>query len=172
MPDEVEEILGTNPRAVDSDRDGIPDGEEVRQGSDPLDGRVAQTGIINSLPVTGTAVDVSAANDVVAVAAGEGGVTLFNALNPARPLRVGQVDTPGNCVAVASLGTRVVAADGDAGVALIDFTDPANPQLVRQIAPVALGGGSIQTVAAAADLAFAGSTSGKVSMLDLATGAV
>jgi hypothetical protein len=172
LADRVESVIGTDSNVSDTDRDGIPDGEEIRQGTDPLDGRVAQTGVINSLPVTGTAVDVSAANDVVAVAAAEGGVTLFNTLNPARPLRVGQVDTPGNCVAVASLGTRVVAADGDAGVALIDFSDPANPQLVRQVGPGALGGGSIQALAAAADIAFAGSTSGKVSMLDLATGAV
>jgi hypothetical protein len=170
--DLAEVAVGTDSTNPDTDRDGIPDGEEVRQGTDPLDGRVALTGVINSLAVTGTAVDVSAANDVVALAAAEGGVTLFNTLNPARPLRVGQVDTPGNCVAVASLGTRVVAADGDAGVALIDFSDPANPQLVRQVGPGALGGGSIQAVAAAADIAFAGSTSGKVSMLDLATGAV
>ncbi len=36
LPDETEEILGTDPTKVDTDGDGFPDGDEYNQGYDPL----------------------------------------------------------------------------------------------------------------------------------------
>ena len=43
---------------ADSDDDGVLDGAEVRQGTDPLDNRPARTGVIRSLDTPGTALDV------------------------------------------------------------------------------------------------------------------
>ncbi|MGE4181468.1 MAG: Ig-like domain-containing protein [Limisphaerales bacterium] len=172
LPNLAELVIGTNPLAYDSDRDAVGDGAELRSGGDPLDGLPARTGVLSSADTPGTAVDVCAINNVAILADSDAGVAVFNVFNALEPVRIAQVDTPGNCVAVACSGSLIAAADADAGLAIIDISDPPAARIVRQLAPVLLGGGRVDTVATAADLGFVGTSLGHVLAVELATGAV
>ena len=168
LHDEAEFIVGTNPDAADSDSDGILDGAEIDQGLNPLDGLVARTGIFSTADTPGTAIDIFAVNDVVAVADGEAGVSVFNVFNGMDPVMIAQVDTPGLARAVTITGNFVVVADDTAGVAIIDITDPPEASIVHQVPFPA----SVWAVVAAADTAYVGMTNGVIAQIDLATGAV
>ncbi len=168
LVDLAEVVLGTLPWNSDTDGDGIPDGAEVQQGTDPLDGVVAQTGIIATVNTTGTAVDVCAVNDVAVVADSGAGVTIFNVFNGMEPTIIAQVDTPGSASAVACAGDLIPVADGDAGLAIIDISDPPAAQIIHQI-PL---GGAVRAVVAGGPIAYVGVDDGTIAAIDLATGAV
>lgn len=172
LSDLVENVLGTNPAHPDSDSDGIPDGVEVRNGTNPLDDRPVATGVIASQPLPAQALDICAFDNRAIVALGEAGVGVLNVFNGLAPTLVAQVETPGSAHQVACAGNLVAVADGAAGVALVDITTPAQAVLVRQIPVNPLGGGETRSVATAADLIFAGQSSGFVAVIEAATGVV
>ena len=167
LTDLIERIIGTDPNKVDTDDDGIADGIEVVQGSNPLDGLAAATGIIATANTPGTASDICAANDLIAVADADAGVSLFNAFNGMNPALIAQVDTPGRAQAVACDGRYVAAADGDGGLAIIDVRNPVAAQIVHQVPfastakAVAIAGG-IAYVATADSLAAVDMNSGTI----------
>lgn len=168
MPDDGELIVGTNPSNPDSDGDGVQDGAELEQGTDPLDGRQARTGIIATAPTPGEAVDVNALDDLVAVGTSSAGVTIFNVFNGMNPVAIAQVDTPGDARQVAFSGRTIAVADGAAGVAVIDATEPASARIARQVTLT----GSVQAVTASAGIAYAGTETGRLAAIDLASGSV
>lgn len=170
LPDIAEHIIGTDPTNPDTDGDGVSDGAEVRNGTDPLDGLAVSTGIIASAATGGTAVDISAINDIAIVADSEAGISVFNVTAGLNPVRVAQVDTPGTALAVAFSGSLVAVADGSAGLAMVDISDPPAARIVRQLGVDRLGGGVAQAVVSTANLAFVGTSSGAVSMVELDTG--
>ncbi|MBI3415185.1 MAG: Ig-like domain-containing protein [Verrucomicrobia bacterium] len=150
LPNLVEAVYGTDPTKPDTDGDGIADGAEVDQGTNPLDGQPVRTGIVGTAKTPGSAVDIAAANDLLAVAEGTSGVSLLSVSDPMNPVLIGQVDTPGNAQAIAISGNFVAVADGDQGLAIIDVSDLANARIVHQ---VPLGGNAL-AVAAAAKFAY------------------
>lgn len=168
LHDRAELIIGSDPHRADTDNDGIPDGVEVRQGTDPLDGRPARTGILASTSVPGTALDVCTLNDIVVVAGGSEGVSVFNVFTGLNPVRVVQVDTPGSAQRVSGDGTLLGVADGAAGVAVIDITDPPNATVRHQ---VNLGSGAT-AVASAGGFAFVGTGAGEVVVVEMSSGYV
>jgi hypothetical protein len=172
MVDFAEDVLGTDPANPDSDGDGIPDGEEVRNGTDPLDGRPVATGVIASQPLPAGALDVCAFDNRALVALGGAGVGVLNVFNGLSPTLIAQVDTPGSAHQVACAGDLVAVADGAAGVALVDIATPAAAALVRQVPVSGLGGGDTRSVATAADLVFAGQSTGFLAVIEAATGVV
>lgn len=164
LSDAAEFIVGTDPQRPDTDGDGVPDGAEVKAGADPSDGVPVRTGVIDSADTPGTAVDVSALNHLVAVADSAAGVAIFD-IRGLKPILAAQVDTPGNAQRVAWSGNLVAVADGAAGLAVIDAGNPAAARLAVQ-API----GNATAVAAAAGLAWVGLQSGRVVLVDMATG--
>jgi hypothetical protein len=168
LTDDAEFVLGTNPLKADTDGDGIPDGVEIAQGTDPLDGLTARTGIVGATGTPGPAVDVSAFNDIVAVADSQGGVSVFNVFNRMVPILITQVKTPGLARAVACSGNFIAVANDTNGLAVIDVSDPPNSRISQQIDV----GGSAQAVAAAGDTAYLGLASGDVLMIDMTGGYV
>ncbi|QTN31257.1 Ig-like domain-containing protein [Akkermansiaceae bacterium] len=168
LPTEAEAIIGTDPAKADTDGDGISDGAEVRQGTNPLDGIVAAAGVIASAPTTGSALHVSASNNIAAVAMGTSGISIFNVFSGMSPSRILDVDTPGSAVAVASAGDFVCVADQQAGLAIIDVGDPQSIRLTRQI-PL---GAVVTAVASDGVAAYVGTGAGELVGIDLATGVV
>jgi hypothetical protein len=171
LHDEGEFILGTinnrnDPHSKDSDQDGILDGAEVLQGLDPLDGRAVRTGLIGTADTPGTAVDVCALNDIVAVADADRGVSVFNVFNGMNPLIISQVDTPGSAERVACTDMFIAIADGDAGLAIVDISDPPAARVVHQVRLP----GTARAVAAAGGIAYVGLESGQLVAVDLASG--
>lgn len=171
LPDVAEFVIGTNSSNHDTDGDGISDGAEVQQGTDPLDGIPAATGILYSADTPGTAQDVCAVDDLVIVADGSAGVSVFNVFNGMDPTIIAQVDTPGEALSVTCARDRIAVADGSAGLAIIDVTDPPAGSIVDQITASTLGGNAL-SVAASGGLIDVGTSLGDIVTIDVATGAV
>lgn len=171
IPDIGEEVIGTDPLNPDTDNDGISDSAEILGGTDPLDDKLVRTGIIASATTPGPALDVSASNELVAVATGDAGVSIFNVFNGMNPSIIGQVDTPGSAQAVAAAPGRIAVADGSSGVSILDTRDPTRASLTHQIGTGALRGNAI-AIAAAGSIAYAGTDTGWVAKIDMNTGAI
>lgn len=173
LSDLGEFILGTGLFDADSDDDGIPDGAEVEQGLDPLDGQPTRTGIIATAPTRAPVVDVAARNELVVVAEGDRGVSVFNVFNGMNPVAIVRLDLPGQTDAVAISGSeRLVAAVGTGGLSIIDIADPAEARVVRQLPATDLGGARGQAVAVAGNLAVVGLMNGTLAVVELTSGAV
>lgn len=168
LHDQGEAIVGTDPLNPDTDADGIPDGEEVIQGTDPLDGIGARTGLIASADVEGAAVDVAATNEIVVVAAGTAGITVFNVFNGMNPSAIARVPTT-NAMRVAAGGTLVAVAEGSAGLTIVDVSDPPAARVVQRLGQYLLGG-EAKAVAVRGRIAFVGVSSGQVLSVDMTTG--
>jgi len=171
LPDVAEQVAGTDLQKTDSDGDGVGDRAELEQGTNPTDGLAVSTGITATLDTPGTAIDLCALNDFVALADSDAGVALVEAPQGRDPTLVAQVDTPGQATAVACGGNRLLVADGTAGVALVDVADPPAGFLVRQISRENLGGTPL-AVASDGGIGYVGSDGGTLVALDMPTGSV
>jgi hypothetical protein len=166
LPNPHEEIAGTQADNPDTDGDGFPDGQEVINGQDPLDGFIAEVGIIATGPTSSPAVDICAINNIAVVAMGSGGIAVFNVRNGTEPVRLAEVDTPGTAIAVSCFSNLVAVADGPGGLVVIDISDPAGSSIVRQVTfrrPAV-------AVATRGNYAFVGLDVGDIVMVDLLTG--
>ena len=168
LSDDIEFVIGTSRLNTDTDGDGISDYAEVRQSTDPLDGRPAITGIIGSATTPGSAVDVCADNDIAITANGSAGIVVFNVVNKASPFRVAVVDTPGNAQRVSCSGNLIAVADGSAGLAVVDVADPPSAFIRHQVNL----GGSAQAVVVAGGIAYVGLNSGQIVVVDMASGTI
>ena len=170
LPDDAERIIGSDPMNWDSDNDGLSDGVEVQQGTDPIENTPAVTGIVSTANTAGTATDVHSFDDLVAVADGASGVSIFNVFNGLNPLIVAQVDTPGFASQVSLWGQRALVADGSEGLAIVDFSDPANAQVVYQLDANFLGGNAV-AVESVAGVCFVAHDQPGITAVDVKTGA-
>jgi hypothetical protein len=74
-------------------------------------------------PGSALAVQPADAGDLAYVAAGSGGVLLFDTSDPARPTRRSGYDTPGLARELQVAGDRVYVADGDGGLLILQISD-------------------------------------------------
>lgn len=162
ISDLAEFIVGTDPEKADSDADGLPDGAEVHQGTNPLDSNPPVSGLIAQADTPGEAQDVDASNDLVALATGLSGVSVFNVGAGSAPVLRSQVDTGGSASRVAIGNGFLSAAAGSAGAVIlipsgtssyVGYTHPPTP------------GSECRAIAAADSLAFAGFSDGKLGVL-------
>ena len=168
LADVAENIVGTDPANPDTDGDGVDDRTEIEVGRNPLDGIAVATGIIASANTPGTAIDVDAFDEVAVIADGPAGVTVFNVFNGMDPVIVGQVDTPGSAQRVALSGNFVAVADGASGLAIVDISDPPAAFVAHQI-PL---DSAVISVAARGPVGYAGTASGRIITVVLATGEI
>lgn len=169
LRDDTEFIIGTSRDLADTDGDLIPDGAEIEQGSNPLDGRPVATGIIASAPVQGQAITIDAFDDLVAVGSSSGTpyVTIFNVAG-VNPVRVAEVPLAeeGQIRGVA-YAQDYIAVVGSSGLTVIDITDPPAAFISYR---KEVGSGGAMSVAVAGSTAFVGTASGQVAVIDLETG--
>ena len=161
-------IVGTDSQDADSDDDGILDGMELRNGTNPLDGRPAAVGLVAAQDTPGNAVDVAVTSGLAAVADRTGGVVLFDVSDALHPVRAAQVDTPGDARAVA-FGPRLLAvADGTAGLAIVNVFDPPAAFIASQLAL----GAPANAVVTDGPVAYVGLNDGHVVAVDLPSATV
>ena len=168
LTEDAELVMGTFADNPDSDGDGLLDGAETQQGSNPLDGVPVRTGILGTADTDGSAVDVDAFNNLVAIADSSRGVSVFNVFNAMAPLIVAQIETPGDSQAVAIAGDLLAVADGASGLAVIDITEPPAASILRQTRFAS----SAKAVATDGDIAYVGLQSAAVVAVELTTGSV
>lgn len=167
LSDQGEIVLGTDLANPDTDGDGVKDGAEVRNGTNPLDGQPAGTGIIATGETPGTAVDVAARNELVAVADDAAGLALFDVSSGHEPVRLAQVALPGRARAVALSEFRALVALESAGLAVVNVADRRSV-FVEHILPAA----GVRAVAVSGPYGFAGLDSGQILTVELATGTI
>lgn len=166
-----EYIVGTDPLSVDSDQDGTSDGAEILAGQDPLSGIGSPTGLVNSLALGGDVADLEGQNEVLAVALRGSKVVLINAFSGLQPRVIGEYRTVGEALGVALSGDFVALADGAQGLRIVDFSDPPNPTL-RSTTSALMLQGEARCVAAAANVAYVGLSTGRVVSIDMVGGQV
>jgi len=164
---EAEFILGSDARKADTDGDGISDGAAARLG---LGTGGIPLGVANVVGTGGPAVDACAFNDLVAVAEGEGGVSVFNVFNGMRPILVGRLATPAPATHVSFSGPMLAVAAGEAGLCLVDLGEIPNLRLRFRVSAEALGG-EVVALATSGGVAYVGTIQG-LSVVDLASGTV
>ena len=166
LSNEAEMILGSDPNNPDTDGDGVSDGAALELGLDPVVGAI--TGVVGGVGAGGTALDVTARNDLAVVANGTDGIAIFNVFNGMTPIIMANVDTPGTAQSAALSGNFVAVADGTPGLAIIDVNDPAAASIIHQL-PF---GSPVVAVAASNGIAYGALASGEVVAVVMETGIV
>ena len=164
LNDLAEKIIGTDANNRDTDGDGIPDGIEIAQGSNPLDGIAIRSGVLTTLDTPGHAKDIAAQNTIAILADSSEGVSIFNVANALNPVRTAQIRLGGSTESVALDGT--LAAATGSSLSLLDLSDLSNVRVTKQL----LLGGTPRAVAAAGGIAYAGLDNGQLIAVDMAAG--
>jgi hypothetical protein len=131
LPDTGEIAIGTDIHERDTDGDGITDSAEIANALDPLDNRGFPTGIISSLPLPGSAMDVVVEESTAYVATGSHGLAIVDVSRFNNPILLGQIDLAGVATDVdvdAGFGLAAVAT-GTSGVQIIDVSEPMMPEI-------------------------------------------
>lgn len=114
--------------------------------------------------VRGNPNSVVVADNLAYVAAGVGGLFIFDVSNPASPVRIGGYDTPGEAVDVVVSGGLAFVADTEAGIQIVDVGSPSSP--------VRIGGyetaGAAYGVAVSGSLVLVASDSAGLQIIDAA----
>lgn len=168
IPDDAEIISGTDPENEDSDDDGVLDGAELNSGTDPLDGRPTATGVIAKSGAPGIIIDLEARNDILA-AVGEDFLVLYDVRNPLNPSQISVTDIPNTARVVAMDGAVVAIAAEEGGLLVYDISDTVAPRLRHRLYSF---DGAPLSVAMTGNIAFVGTSTGKICSVDLITGFV
>ncbi|MCB0089967.1 MAG: Ig-like domain-containing protein, partial [Caldilineaceae bacterium] len=174
----TESIIGTDPNRADTDGDGIPDGAEVEQGTNPLDGLLVEPGIVATADTPGTALDVCVNDELIVVADGEAGLALFDAPSGQNPTLLAQVDTPGNAQRVICPNANdggsenlMAVADGDAGLTIVDVADPPAARILHQVdAGRPAGVDMVTALVRRGDVLYVGTDNAQIAAVDLLGG--
>jgi hypothetical protein len=115
-----------------------------------------------SCTISGYVHDLSISNTLAAVAAGTGGLQLFDISGTSQLALRGRYDTPGLAAGARLVGSTAYVADGRAGWLIVNVANPAAPVLVNAYSTRAFAVAMDGTRAAVAG-------GGEVSILDAAT---
>ena len=142
LPDDAEDILGTDPHKFSTSGDGISDLAKLQQGLDLLSNVAFPRGIVASLTfpgagrnvvLTGSTTDPQ--GQTAYVAASTGGLAIVDASNFRKPVLLGQLPLSGdaNDVAVDARLQIAAVADSGGGLVLVNVADPTNPTVLHTI---------------------------------------
>lgn len=175
VPDDIEDVFGTDPRNPSTFGNGIRDIQVINTPPPPGSpgGPISITtnpafgppGIISNVQLPGNCVDICAFNDTIALACLDRGVTIFNVFNGLAPRQTAVVDTPGEARAVACPADDLPVADGPAGLAIIDLRDPVAAHIRAQVRL----GSYAEAVASAGGTAYIGLRNGQLVTVDLSS---
>lgn len=168
VPDQIEALLGTDGNRSDTDRDGLTDLEEIREGRDPLAAAGAGVGLQARVALPGAnVVDVTASGERAFAALDQAGLAVLAVPLGGEPTVLGRLPLPGRARRVAAEGDRVAVALGTAGLGLVNTADPAAARLEQQV----LLDASVLCVTVADGVAYVGTSDGRIHAVHLATGA-
>ena len=80
-----------------------------------------------------TDVTIGGTNAPYLYAASHWGFEIFSLTEPAKPVRIGEIATPGRAQSVVVDGDTTYVADGAAGVHVIDITVPTDPRVIKTL---------------------------------------
>jgi hypothetical protein len=177
LPNDVEFAIGTSPKKIDSNGNGIDDFTEIIQNhTNPLAARLFPTGAIASLTLGGVAKAITLQGSTTNpqgqtayVATGSSGLAIVDATQFTKPILLGQIHLPGDNhdVAVDPAAQIAAVAAGNGGLHLVDVSNPMQPALLQTV-PLAAGATAVTVLGG---LAYVASGPNLVS-IDTATGEV
>lgn len=131
LVDLVEEIIGTNPTVRDTDGDGVPDGAEVQNDGNPLDGIAEAFGFLAGVELNQQAHEVGVDNDLAVIRGDTTGLVAVDLQNPLEPIVVGTFPIADTTM---SLDFRwpYALVGGQTWTWLVDFRDPSAPMAVQR----------------------------------------
>ncbi len=165
LVDIAEGIVGTSPNDDDTDDDGIKDGMEVLQGTDPLEGTAARTGIVSAVSLQSPARDVCLVDDRILVATSFG-LLIYETVRGIDPTVIGQVEIP-DARAVACSGTHAGVVSTTA-LSVVDISNPGSTDVIHELDFLELGG-IPNALVSSGPLAYVG-CGHRVVTVDLASG--
>lgn len=74
------------------------------------------------------------AGNLAFLATGSTGLRVVDISDPASPLTLSGIDTPGDALGLALAGDRAFVADGDSGLQVVDISNPLTPSLAGHLA--------------------------------------
>jgi hypothetical protein len=135
LPDIGRYVLGLTPGVRSFAGDGIDDAAKLAQGLNPLDGRAFPTGVISSLPLTGTAQKVAVSGNKIYVATGSNGLAIVDGTQFNNPILLGQLRLTGNATDVGvDANLQIAAVATGAALQVVDVSDGMMPKLLRSVA--------------------------------------
>ncbi|MCC6717083.1 MAG: choice-of-anchor D domain-containing protein, partial [Acetobacteraceae bacterium] len=174
LPDDVEFAIGSNALSRDTDKDGLDDYTEIRQGLDVLGGLGLPVGVVSAAALKGSAESVTVSGSTsdptkltAYVATGNFGLAVVDVSKFGKPAVLAELDLGGTSTKVTVDDTRGIAllAAGSAGLHFVNVANPSAPVLMHTesyadpVAAVAVRDGS----------AFVASGT-KLLVVDVATG--
>jgi hypothetical protein len=89
--------------------------------------------MLGSLEMTDSAWGITVSGGLAFVADGEKGLQIADVNDPAHPVIIKSVDTPGYANGVAVSGNTAFVADQKGGLQLVDISDPRNAHIVKAV---------------------------------------
>lgn len=160
----------TGVRNRDTDGDGLPDGWEMRYGSNPLKApKISSAAVFRrlggwQLPNMGAARSICVVGSYAYVAAGGGGLRIYDLRNPALPVLVGSLDTDGEAQGVFVSGRYAYVADGPNGLVIVSVSVATSPYFVSRHGTA----GSAAAVWVSGTLAYVAAATGGMEIVDVA----
>jgi hypothetical protein len=145
IPDVGEYAIGTNPNEYSTTGDGISDGAKLAAGLDPLDGHAFPTGVIATLPTSGS-VEKLAVDGNTIYAAGSGGLTIVDGSQFKSPIIQGHLTLPGSATGVGvDDNLEIAAVATGSALQLVDVSNARAPRRIQSVsvpaAQVVVAGG-------------------------------
>lgn len=140
--------LVVNPPVVDSGSVATVSGPGIQPGA-----RVLVWGgssLVNTVSLTGNALDVEISGNYAFVAAGNAGVHVVDITDPANASLVASIATAGSAQSISISGNYAYVGGGAGGLEIIDISDPTVPALL----PAAAQPGNATDVKVAASYAY------------------
>jgi hypothetical protein len=128
LNDSIEKIIGTSASNPDTDADGISDRAEILNGTNPLDGIPVSIGIIGAIESDTKIVDITAINNLVAIASSTEGVNLYDVSNPTIPINIARIRLEGEANSISSTTDRL-AIGTTHGIVVVNTANPTDPQI-------------------------------------------
>lgn len=123
----------------------------------------AQAKEVGVFSVNSNVNDIQVVNKTAYIAAGDDGLLILDASDPAHLLPLGTYDTPGQAYAVQVIGNRAYVSDSGEGFEIIDVSNPQAPTLLGSYAP----GFWVSESRVVGDRAYVACSEGGIHILDI-----
>ena len=141
LPDDIKFALGLNPNKADTSGSGIDDFTKLQEGLPLLGNQSALTGIVATVPLSGSAEDVTLSGSATDsdsltayVATGSYGLAVVDASNFQSPVVLGQIQLAGDSTSVSvDPNLQIAAVASGTALHLVDVSNPADPKVIQSL---------------------------------------
>src|SRR5262249_32108205 len=135
LPDIARYVIGLKVGVRSFAGDGIDDATKLEEGLDPLSGIAFPTGVVASLPISGTVEKLAVAGNRIYAAAGSGGFAVVDGGQFNNPILLGKLSLPGYASGVGvDDNLKIAAVATGSALQLVDVSNGMAPTLLHSVA--------------------------------------